>query len=271
MYHPMVPRGIRSQSMLVVPSLQINHSTNNSKYNVKPRASHAVREGYASVHRAVLQSEEKVQGQRAEYTKLEIQLSDHKAELQRMLLKNREASLLHRATMTNVCGECIAYAESAHLGRSCVLLLVPPAEENNILGIKSRCLCCNGPTATTSRTPLNSPPPSKIPASIILHQETKIAELTAKLNEIREELVGAETELKSARRAAEDNGPRSTSSSSSSSCLFCCSRERNVVFFPCRHMISCLECSEKVVPTDQGKCCPICRGVVLRKETIIMS
>eukprot|EP00759_Apiculatamorpha_spiralis_P041309 PhF_6_TR39952/c0_g1_i1/m.59326 len=166
-----------------------------------------------------------------------------------------------------VCPECIAYAASTQ-NPSCILLINPSDDDGAI----HRCLACNGPLPQTVLSPASLSLPTKTPSSILIPMETKIVELTTQLNFIRDELAGFENELKSARRAVEDSGSQMSKSSPSlqSLCVTCCTKERNVVFYPCRHMVCCVDCSERIAPSGHGTC-PICRVVLTRKETIIMA
>ena len=45
-------------------------------------------------------------------------------------------------------------------------------------------------------------------------------------------------------------------------CLVCFSEEKNIVFFPCRHLCSCMECSKQL------RDCPLCRKAILHRVQI---
>ncbi|GFU12626.1 RING-type domain-containing protein [Nephila pilipes] len=44
-------------------------------------------------------------------------------------------------------------------------------------------------------------------------------------------------------------------------CIICHDRERNVLLYPCRHMIMCVECTMAVQESFQN--CPLCRNEIL--------
>ena len=50
-------------------------------------------------------------------------------------------------------------------------------------------------------------------------------------------------------------------------CIFCCERERNVCFSPCKHTISCHECAENL----PKPICPMCRTIIKHVDKVIIS
>lgn len=54
-------------------------------------------------------------------------------------------------------------------------------------------------------------------------------------------------------------------SGSMSVCLLCSDNERHMVFLPCKHTVSCLECSRKL------NYCPVCRGFIRGAVRIYLS
>jgi hypothetical protein len=57
--------------------------------------------------------------------------------------------------------------------------------------------------------------------------------------------------------------------SASSSCRICYANERDCVFMPCKHCVSCASCATTVVA--QGKPCPICREDISHTINIFLS
>ena len=49
------------------------------------------------------------------------------------------------------------------------------------------------------------------------------------------------------------------------SCILCCYNERDTVFIPCGHLVTCSDCGEKL------DCCPICRGIIQNKIKVYLS
>lgn len=46
------------------------------------------------------------------------------------------------------------------------------------------------------------------------------------------------------------------------SCILCCENEKNTVILPCHHMISCIDCTNKINK------CPICQVKIKKKISL---
>ena len=52
-------------------------------------------------------------------------------------------------------------------------------------------------------------------------------------------------------------------------CIYCCERERNVLFLPCKHVSSCMKCYSCNI--KQSGNCPLCKSVIKSVMTIHLS
>lgn len=60
-------------------------------------------------------------------------------------------------------------------------------------------------------------------------------------------------------------------SNNDASCVICIDRTRELVFFPCRHVIVCEPCWAEVIADETNSKCPVCKEIVKETTAIYMA
>lgn len=97
-----------------------------------------------------------------------------------------------------------------------------------------------------------------ITTSQLIHNRTKLRNLSLILESKNEEITKLKTDIKKCKSKKDDEEDEDEDEENQLTCIICITNNRNMVYSKCKHMPCCLECSLKL----ENKC-PICREISL--------